>query len=125
VACSPDSTFDYLGDNIYVESKEQALVPIVQALVNACPDAAKVRNHKGQLPLHKACSGGAPVEVVQCLLDAFPEGFKQEEENGDLPLHVACKYKYVDLEVVRFLVENYPDSISRTDRAGRLPIYWA
>jgi hypothetical protein len=89
------------------------------------PTPAPIQNHAGQLPLHMACSGGAPVEVIQCLLDAFLEGCKQEEYNGSLPLHVACKYKDVDLEVVRCLVERFPASVSWKDQAGCLPIHWA
>jgi ankyrin repeat protein len=76
------------------------------------------------LPLHYACSNGAPLHVVRYCVQQCPESLQVAEKNGDLPLHHACSRR-APLEVVRYLVQEYPESIKVTNTDGDLPLHYA
>jgi hypothetical protein len=58
-------------------------------LLNAYPEAAKVADAKGCLPLHSAIKSNAPLLFTRSLLNAYPEAAKVADAKGCLPLHSA------------------------------------
>jgi hypothetical protein len=102
-------------------SEQPQQVDTIRFLVEACPEAVKVPNDNGSLPLHVACAYKAPLDVIQYLVEQWPEAIKTANHNGSLPLHHACKNK-VPLDVVEFLVEEWPEAVKIMDSDGRTPL---
>jgi hypothetical protein len=102
-------------------SEQPQQVDTIRFLVEACPEAVKVPNGDGSLPLHVACAYKAPLDVIQYLVEQWPEAIKTANHNGSLPLHHACKNK-VPLDVVEFLVEEWPEAVKIMDSDGRTPL---
>lgn len=90
--------------------------------VDASPDAVKVSDSQGCLPLHLACWKKAPLEVIECLVQAWPQSVKEKTNCGSLPLHNACasylcgRYaveKAPPLDAIEHLVKQWPQNRSR------------
>lgn len=84
---------DYLGDTIlHWAAFGKPPVATVQALLTACPDTARVANHRGLLPLHVACSYRASAAVITAILQAYPAAAAINDSSGSCPLHCMCDY---------------------------------
>lgn len=69
----------------------------VEAILQACPELATIRNTKGLLPLHTACCYRASSDVIRTLVQAYPESAAmtidtKAEQGGSTPLHLLCDY---------------------------------
>jgi hypothetical protein len=63
---------------------------VVEYLVDNWPEAAKMKNSDGLLPLHAAyCGEKASLEVVQCLVESWPEAVEIMDSFGRTPLDYA------------------------------------
>ena len=63
---------------------------VVEALLSAHPEAARIEDDRGMLPLHWAAAfGKVGHAVVRKLVEAFPEGLTRATADGDIPLHLA------------------------------------
>ena len=87
---------------------------VIQALIQANPQALGMREWYGMLPLHIACQVGAPLEIVQLLTRDYP----QADLTGLLPLHLACLADACRQDVILHLLELYPASIYQKDSKG-------
>jgi hypothetical protein len=96
-------------------SEQPQQVDTIRFLVEACPEAVKVPNDNGSLPLHVACAYKAPLDVIQFLVEQWSEAIKTANHNGCLPLHHACSSK-VPFDVVEFLVKEWPEAIKIMDQ---------
>ena len=67
-----------------------AAVECVQALHDACPDAAKEEDKQRRITLHYL-SEQTPVDVVKLMLSAFPAGTLHGDKNERVPLMLAVK----------------------------------
>jgi len=66
---------------------------IVEALVEKYPEAAKIPDQQGMLPLHWAVSVQEPVlEVLMELMDVFPYAIFHKDDTGKLPLDRILAY---------------------------------
>lgn len=100
-------------------------VPLVQALLEACPQAAQVDIDEFRLlPLHLAVQHGASADIVQLLLDAFPQGAAAEDSHGLLPLHLAVT-EGSSVPVCKMLVDAHPQAVQTQDRKGFTPLVYA
>mmetsp|Transcript_14209 Transcript_14209/g.34260 ORF Transcript_14209/g.34260 Transcript_14209/m.34260 type:complete len:623 (-) Transcript_14209:1777-3645(-) len=97
---------------------------LVEALMEAYPDATGSRDQDGWLPVHCACFYGASGKVVTTLLSVNPKGAQSKDDEGRLPLHYAC-LKGASQHVVDVLLENFPKGAMNKDEEGRLPIHHA
>uniref|UniRef100_A0A7S1Z5L4 Uncharacterized protein n=1 Tax=Ditylum brightwellii TaxID=49249 RepID=A0A7S1Z5L4_9STRA len=71
-------------------SSWDSCVSVVDALLAMYPEAAGKVDNQGQMPLHVACSAGAPVGAIRLLIDAFPDAVTAETHKGSTPmLHAA------------------------------------
>ena len=124
-------------------------VAIVQALLTAYPEAAKVKNEYGDTPLYLAArgfdstSGAESVAVVQALLKAYPEaakvlsGFspallKLKNKDGDetlTPLHLIVQNSSTSVAMVQAVVQAIlvacPEAAKVTDQDGDTPLHKA
>jgi ankyrin repeat protein len=99
----------------------------IQALLQACPELATVRNKKGCLPLHTACLYRANGEVIRALVRAYPksagvpiQGSKEEccHNAGSYPLHIMCDYG-CRVESIKVILET-PEGASSVEKADLL-----
>jgi ankyrin repeat protein len=62
---------------------------VIHAVLDAAPDAARHKDHRGLLPLHYvAAFGGTPWPVVAKLIKMFPDSVRATTADGDTPLHL-------------------------------------
>ena len=59
---------------------------IVKALLLTFPDAARITDDAGRLPLHFLAASSAGGEILQMLVEAYPRGLVQVDELGLTPL---------------------------------------
>jgi ankyrin repeat protein len=85
---------------------------------------AKVKNDRGNLPLHSAASFRAPLEVTEALLEAYPEAASSTNNYGNLALHFTA-WKKGPLEVEKLLLKVYPEGAAQKNNHGNLPLHYA
>ncbi|KAL3918524.1 MAG: hypothetical protein SGILL_004196, partial [Bacillariaceae sp.] len=70
----------------YLIRSRAATLPIIQLLLKACPQAAKIRDRYGRTPFMLGVDAEAPEDVLKALYDAFPPaaGMKPTEETSSL-----------------------------------------
>ena len=89
------------------------------ALLKAFPEASRMPDSDGQLPIHVAATSAA----AGLLLAEFPGGAKHADAEGKLPLHEAVR-RGDDLELMRLLLGAFPDGASHA-ADGDLPLHCA
>jgi len=65
----------------------------MQKVLDVYPEAARMRNEIGDLPLHMALRRGTSEAIMHKVFDACPEAARERNRNGDLPLHLALRHK--------------------------------
>ena len=78
----------------------------------------KVKNSKGMLPLHLACSRS--LEYVK-LLHIQMDDVKIQDNDGNTPLHLACRQNLS--KVVIYLLSNYACDLTIKNKEGELPLH--
>jgi len=101
-----------------------------QWLVSRSARTGKVLFRK--LPLHIACTFGAPKELVYALTEAYPEAVNLADESGKLPLHSVFNSGILDPkrkqsvpEIVEHLLVQSPESAGTKDKRGMLALHRA
>jgi hypothetical protein len=106
-------------------SEQPQQVDTIRFLVEACPEAVKVPNGDGSLPLHFACANKAPLELIQYLVEkGGSHAVQTMNVNGHLPLHYACA-RAASLEVIEYLVDRWGEAVKSADLDGDLPLHIA
>ena len=100
-----------------------------KAAVARCNDPAtrheaRIKNDRGNLPLHSAASFRAPVEVTEALLEAYPEAASITNNYGNLALHFTA-WKKGPLDVEKLLLKVYPEGAAQKNNHGNLPLHYA
>lgn len=85
---------------------------------------ARVKNDRGNLPLHTAASFRAPLEVTEALLDAYPEAASVTNNYGNLALHFTA-WKKGPLDVEKLLLKVFPEGAAQKNNHGNLPLHYA
>ena len=100
---------------------------IVQALVEAAPDAVSWTDTHGWLPLHHACANGASPEALKLLIDAYPGGKLQQDNQKRTPLHFYATRNSDNPANMALNAELLSDSgaAELTDGGGMLPMHYA
>jgi len=124
---SPASGQQMNPDEIPVDLHE--LAKGWKAAIARCNDPAarhetRVRNDRGNLPLHTAASFRSPLEVTEALLEAYPEAASMTNNYGNLALHFAA-WKKGPLDVERLLLKVYPEGACQKNNHGNLPLHYA
>lgn len=90
------------------------------------PEAAKVPDRDGRLPLHQACASLATVqepakeamqEVVDSLLSVHPQACVAPDHCGYLPLHIACR-NGLPIALLTKLLDTHPETIQLLTKKG-------
>lgn len=96
---------------------------ILKEILFAYPDAVKVPNKEGKLPLH-LCACNTDLDKLATVFSAFPHAISIPDKNGWIPMMHAA-YTCKSIEVIQFLHENFAESIKRPHQSGRLPLHYA
>jgi hypothetical protein len=119
---------------------------VVDKLLQAYPDAARVKNSNGQIPLHCACESRINKNAlisIQSLISVYPEGIDAEDGYGKSPsdylsssinhgrhksnkflLHMAIR-KNFSKNLVTLLVRGCPQLCMKRDNNGKIPLHYA
>jgi hypothetical protein len=112
-----------MRNNLVISAKrEEMLVQVINALLDAYPKAARVDSEGGRLPLHTACAGRATPRVVSTLITAYPAACRQRNKDGFLPLHLAAHWGVSHPAVAVQLLRAYPDATVGRNRWERTPL---
>ena len=98
-------------------------IAILKEILFAYPDAVKIPNKEGKLPLHLAACN-TDIEKLTTIFSAFPHAISIPDRNGWIPLMHAA-YTCKSIEIIEFLHVNFPDSMKRPHQSGRLPLHYA
>lgn len=112
-----------MRSNIVISAKrEEMLVQVINALLDAYPKAARVDSEGGRLPLHTACAGRATPRVISTLITAYPAACRQRNKDGFLPLHLSAHWGVSHPAVAVQLLRAYPDATVGRNRWERTPL---
>ena len=103
---------------------EAADAGAVAALLAASPEAARVKDAGGFLPLHVAASSAA-APVVLAVLAAWPGGASEKNFSGRLALHLACGRADADAGVASALLCAHAKAAREKNCYGELPLHAA
>jgi len=103
---------------------DQTLAFLGELLAQVVDPMVVVRNDFGEVPLHIACSTGAPEHVVEFLLEEDATALNKQDQSGGLPVHSACRSDN-PIHALRLLVDQDAAMLHKTDRSGALPIHVA
>jgi len=99
----------------------RAPVEVIEALLEAYPEAASMTNNYGNLALHFTAWKKGPLDCMKLLLQIFPEGAAQKNNHGNLPLHYAAHYN-APIEVVEALYHAYPEAARQKNNDSNTPL---
>jgi len=112
-----------MGNNIFVsEKREEWVVKVLNALLDAYPRAIRSGSEGGRLPLHFAAAGRATPRVISTLITAYPEAAKNRTKDGCLPIHLSAHWGISHSNVVVIMLKSYPDSTYGRNRWERTPL---
>jgi SpoVK/Ycf46/Vps4 family AAA+-type ATPase len=97
---------------------------IARATDPASRHETRIKNDRGNLPLHTAASFRAPIEVTEALLEAYPEAASITNNYGNLALHFTA-WKKGPLDVERLLLKVFPEGAAQKNNHGNLPLHYA
>lgn len=119
---NPNVSVSMRGNTAVAAKREQMLVQVINALLDAYPKAARVDSEGGRLPLHTACAGRATPRVITTLITAYPAAARQRNKDGFLPLHLAAHWGVSHIDVAVSLLKTYPDATVGRNRWERTPL---
>jgi len=106
---------------------------VVQYIFNKWPEAIRMENERGWLPIHELCynidiektrlGDIALYEILQFMLDVDSTLISEEDNSGYLPIHHAVDG--MSTKFCKALIKAYPESISVESEYGSLPIHEA
>jgi hypothetical protein len=102
--------------------REEMIVQVINALLDAYPKAIRMDSEGGRLPLHTACAGRATPRVVSTLVTADKAAARHRNKDGFLPLHLAAHWGVSHPNVAVILLKAYPDATVGRNRWERTPL---
>lgn len=97
----------------------------VRVLLRSTPEAARVEDDYGRLPLHIAVDRDQPwMDAVEQLIVAYPGALERRDGGGRLPLHIAVDRQQPCVEVVKLLVLKCPAAATARRGVGRLALHY-
>jgi len=97
---------------------------IIDDLLAAYPDACRLADADGRLPLHLAAAHQPEECTIAALLDALPDATAIADVDDNLPLHCAAA-SHASAAVVRRLASAFPSALHIAGPGGCLPVHLA
>ena len=76
--------------HVALDTLDTTPVEVIQVLLDAYPEAVRIPDVDGLLPLAYACDNGVNPEILKLLLQTCPESVHYNDKEGWTPLHHAC-----------------------------------
>ena len=89
-ACEIAGPDQLLPLHVALDTLDTTPTEVIQVLLNAYPDAVRVPDVDGLLPLAYACDNGVNPKVLELLLTTYPDSVHYKDNEGWTPLHHAC-----------------------------------
>ena len=101
----------------------RGLVPetLISYIIQLFPEACKVQDRLGRLPLHYAIYNGHSISLIHELLNVYPQAIKSYDNLWWSPLHVACQSRSSP-KLILFLLNLSPETILMTTKMGNTPL---
>ena len=115
---------EVMADNLVLAFTQDNMTEQVSLILKTCPEAVRVRDKEGFLPLHWACYHGAPLEVLRLMVETWPESVRDTISQDRLPLHLACRAN-ASVDRIQFLVSKYEGSLEKPTTQGMLSLHYA
>jgi ankyrin repeat protein len=80
---------------------------LIEALIEANYEGARMKDDQGMLPIHLACRNGASKGVVLTLLKAFPDSHSVKDRKGRTPLELVESSSSQNVETVSAAIRNF------------------
>ena len=98
---------------------------LVRILMKQNPEAAKIKDKYGSLPLHFVTDKySPPSSVLKLILDAHPKGARERDQHKLLPIHYACS-RAASFHCVQMLYAVFRGSLKESDKDYNLPLHMA
>ena len=78
------------------------------------PDAVKIQDDMGQLPIHIACRSRAPLKYVQVLIEIYRDGTTRLDNEGCSPLALSVQFA-APPEIVSCVLKAFPEALYIND----------
>jgi len=105
---------------------EDFILPLLKILIEKSPDAVKIKNDEGYLPLHLALA--SPLifeEVATLLLKAYPESATMVNPEGLTPLLLSVMRDNSSFELCKLLCQLYSKGPQIPNKTRSLPLHFA
>ena len=115
-AISPDSVLQNESTALHLALENECGKSILKMLLKKYPDACRVRDSFGNIPLHIAAYNSS-LDTINLLLQEYSEGIRVQNNEGALPLHYAAARNKNSAVVARLLEEDYSGSSVATSKS--------
>eukprot|EP01031_Cornospumella_fuschlensis_P027481 gene27481-33186_t len=92
-----------------------------QLLVEKAPEAVRVSDHRGFMPLHYCAYNTRSLEVCSLLVKLYPDACFEPTKKGKLPFQLAAYNKYT--MIMDIILEANPNAIDTMDYNGNTPLH--
>jgi hypothetical protein len=94
---------------------------VVQALLQACPEAATDKDVHGNTPLHVAASyPETSPAIARAFLDVYPAAASITNKEGLTPLHMACRFAPKNELFIALLIYAYPFALRHRTKVSSI-----
>ena len=93
----------------------------LQLILDADPQALRVPNNYGELPVHGAADFGNHHEVLRLWIDGYPEGLSMKDSIGRLPFYRSMANRFIGIECLNLLYEGYPMGLTAAANSDKCP----
>jgi len=99
---------------------------IVDVLLSKSGASAKMKDFRGNLPIHSLLKHGNSVDFggVKALLSAYSSSLKKRNSAGDIPLIIALKHG-AKSDIIEYLFQSHPEAAEERSGDGRSPLVLA
>ena len=125
--------------HLVLEQERKLPLGAIQCLIDLCPEALRIPDKLGKLPLHLACESSSPASsatdllIWKLLLERYPESITVQDSHSRLPLHLAVKANSSSLAAanihpfthIQYLIQAFPSATAHSDGFGECPLHKA
>lgn len=100
----------------FVASLRNPRLANAQHILNTYPDAVRIGDKKGWLPIHWCAKNCSNVDVIQLLINQYPQSVYEPTYKGQLPFQLALQNR--DTSIMELLLKYNPDALESIDNKG-------
>jgi ankyrin repeat protein len=108
---------------LHIECKHRCRSSIIAKCIELYPEASKVVDDTGNMPLHWLLWNEMPtIDDVLMVIKLYPPALRHQDEDGQLPLHIECRNQCRS-PIISKCIEVYPQGLEIADQNGYLPLH--